>query len=37
MKGLYLNTRFNKNVIMCRKERHFFDFGNKNKEEQDNS
>lgn len=36
-KGLYLNARFNKYVVMCRKERHFFDFGNKNKEDQDNS
>ena len=34
-KGLYLNARFNKFVVMCRKERHFFDFGKKMKEDEE--
>jgi len=35
-KGFYLNSKFNKYVVMCRKERHFFDFGKKNKDDEEN-
>lgn len=33
--GLFQSLMFNKYVVKCRKERHFFDFGKKNKEEED--
>lgn len=33
--GVYMSSVFNKYVVKCRKERHFFDFGKKNKEDED--
>lgn len=33
--GIFMSSMFNKYVVKCRKERHFFDFGKKNKEEEE--
>lgn len=32
--GIFMSSMFNKYVVKCRKERHFFDFGKKNKEDE---
>ena len=33
--GMFLTHSFNKYVVKCRKERHFFDFGKKNREDEE--
>ena len=35
--GVYMSSKYNKYVVKCRKERHFFDFGKKNKEDEEMS